>query len=120
AHDRGRARAFCEQAADGLSAYEVAIAHRLNLAALQASWAQLCGPRASLPQANYQLAQAVLVCLPPELFDSHGLLCSGATRRLWVNDSPECRPRQNQPMQHLLLKSLPAPVAAPHLVRWTF
>ncbi len=120
AHDRGRARAFGEEAAEALGACEVAIANHLTLAALQASLAQLCGPRAALPQANHQLAQAVLVCLPPELFDSHGLLCSSAARRLRVNDSPECRPRRGQPMQHLLMTSLPAPASAPHLVRWTF
>lgn len=60
--------------------------------ALQLTLGSLCQPRAALPQANWQLVQAVLACWPAELFDSLGVPLSLTAQRIRWSASLEQKP----------------------------
>lgn len=123
--DAGRARACAnegpmderERGTDGV--------HWLSAATLELSLGGICDRRAALPQANQQIGEAVLACLPPQLFDSLGMPHTIATQRIVAGHSPECPPARekksgNRGDQHLLFHAPQTRPAAPNLVRWTF
>lgn len=119
AHDCGRAKAFGDDAADLQCSRDAAAVNALTMATLDISLSSLSERRPALPQANRQLGQAVLACVRPELFDSHGLLKSSKMQRLQTNLSPECQPGSGRDATHLLLHNVPRHSPSPNLVRWT-
>lgn len=118
-HDSARAQSFAEDAAQIALSGDTAAVSRLTLAALETSLSGMCRTEAALPQANRQLAQAVLACFRPECFDSLGLLKSARLQRLTDNESPEAEPIPTAGRDGHLLFHAPQPkLPAPHLVRW--
>lgn len=114
-HDVARADAFAALLAPQPPQADAALRSGLPTA-LCLSLAAMCDSRESLPHANRELGQAALACLPPDLFDAHGLLKSRWLQRLQANRSPECRPGSGG--EHPLLRkpSPCSPVSA--LSRW--
>ena len=90
--DRRRAGNYGEEAAESTDQGSPPISQRLTSATIEISLAEFCSSAAALPQANRQLAEAVLGCLRPELFDSFGMLKSLTMLRIETGESRECHP----------------------------
>ncbi len=130
AFDRLRVQAFLADMAGTSAERSEWVWRQMTTMTLQMSLAALCQRRESLSRANSQLAQAVLGCLPSELFDSGGVPLRLSVQRIRLSRSPEQNPvaaidenvsaARRSEAKHLLFHApQPAP-KTPHLARWTF
>jgi len=96
--DGNRAIAYAHEWCDEADSNTRSLSAALARSAMKTTLASHAGVTSSMPYVNREIAQAVLSCLPPDCFDSLGVIKSHSAVRIASPKALELQPSELQPI----------------------